>query len=85
MMSPETPQSKPVSTHSSEANSIVRAAHVEQALKQMRAAIGDLTQYSSQELHDLISYFQEFCVTLDDEAMSKAPLEPRSQHGHLSF
>ncbi len=47
-----------------------RAKHMEQVLASMRRELGDLTQYSSAELLDLLAYFQEFCVTLEDEAQS---------------
>ncbi|AXI03152.1 hypothetical protein [Aquirhabdus parva] len=65
--------------HSLQAHShpsaLERSRHVEHVLGQMREGLGDVTQYSSQELYDMISFFKEFCVSLEDQAMSQSPDE----------
>jgi hypothetical protein len=68
-MSLEPSHSQNVSPHSSEFS---RSQHADQVLGQMRDSIGDVAQYSSQELYDIISFLKEFCVSLEDEAISKA-------------
>ena len=53
-------------------SALQRSQHVELILSQMRDSLGDVTQYSSQELYDIISFLKEFCVSLEDQAMSQS-------------
>ncbi len=62
---------------------IKRFQYAERALAQMRDEIGDVAKYSSQELYDMISFLKEFCVSLEDEAMSKADSLNQPMHDDL--
>ncbi|WP_410211662.1 hypothetical protein [Aquirhabdus sp.] len=65
-------------------SALERSRHVEHVLGQMREGLGDVTQYSSQELYDIISFLKEFCISLEDQAMSKSQGESESIHDELS-